>query len=75
GDPAEQSTEPIKALAFNTLLSSQETDTHRAEPRSRGPRLRGNPSIVPDPSWFIQLRAVRPHKSILGKPRLTRFGL
>ncbi|MDL4772706.1 hypothetical protein, partial [Actinomadura xylanilytica] len=23
-------TEPIKALAFNTLLSSQETDTHRA---------------------------------------------
>ncbi|WP_344438505.1 hypothetical protein, partial [Actinomadura bangladeshensis] len=25
-----QLTEPIKALAFNTLLSSQETDTHRA---------------------------------------------
>ncbi|NYE10999.1 hypothetical protein BJ999_001295 [Actinomadura citrea] len=25
-------TEPIKALAFNTLLSSQETDTHRAGP-------------------------------------------
>ncbi|QKG22565.1 hypothetical protein ACTIVE_4206 [Actinomadura verrucosospora] len=24
--------EPIKALAFNTLLSSQETDTHRAGP-------------------------------------------
>uniref|UniRef100_UPI001969C83D hypothetical protein n=1 Tax=Actinomadura atramentaria TaxID=1990 RepID=UPI001969C83D len=23
-------TRPIKALAFNTLLSSQETDTHRA---------------------------------------------
>jgi hypothetical protein len=23
---------PIKALAFNTLLSSQETDTHRAGP-------------------------------------------
>ncbi|MEU5990824.1 hypothetical protein ABZ806_17780, partial [Spirillospora sp. NPDC047418] len=27
-----KTTEPIKALAFNTLLSSQETDTHRAGP-------------------------------------------
>ncbi|TDD58055.1 hypothetical protein E1293_47185 [Actinomadura darangshiensis] len=30
GDPAKKEAEPIKALAFNTLLSSQETDTHRA---------------------------------------------
>ena len=30
GRPGRNTTEPIKALAFNTLLSSQETDTHRA---------------------------------------------
>src|SRR5690606_4360929 len=41
GDPTRQSpVEPIKALAFNTLLSSQETDSHRAETRSHGPRPR-----------------------------------
>jgi hypothetical protein len=39
---------PIKALAFNTLLSSQETDTHRDPTRSRRPCLRGNPSSLPD---------------------------
>jgi hypothetical protein len=41
---------PIKALAFSTLLSSQETDTHRDPTRSRGPDLRGNPSNLPAPS-------------------------
>ncbi|WP_344264789.1 hypothetical protein, partial [Actinomadura napierensis] len=29
---SDQPAGPIKALAFNTLLSSQETDTHRAGP-------------------------------------------
>src|SRR5690606_12592298 len=42
--------EPIKALAFNTLLSSQETDTHRAETRSHGPRPRGDSFFtLPEP--------------------------
>ncbi len=50
GDPTRKLAEPIKALAFNTLLSSQETDTHRAEPRFRRPRLRGNPLNLPGAS-------------------------
>ncbi len=37
GDPTRKLAEPIKALAFNTLLSSQETDTHRAGPASAFP--------------------------------------
>src|SRR5690606_23838749 len=51
GDPTRQSpVEPIKALAFNTLLSSQETDTHRAETRSHGPRPRGDSFFtLPEP--------------------------
>src|SRR5690606_2875123 len=51
GDPTRQSpAEPIKALAFNTLLSSQETDTHRAETRSHGPRPRGDSFFtLPEP--------------------------
>ena len=37
---------PYKALAFNTLLSSQETDTHPQEPEPDP--FRGNPSNLPD---------------------------
>src|ERR1051325_354131 len=41
-----------KALAFNTLLSSQKTDTHHQNPH--GP-LRGNPSNLPaNPSLSIR---------------------
>ncbi|MFP3964868.1 hypothetical protein SMC26_21315, partial [Actinomadura fulvescens] len=40
---------PIKALAFNTLLSSQETDTHRWVPLSRFP-LGGDSFTLSDPT-------------------------
>jgi len=42
------SSETYKALAFNTLLSSQETDTHHPTIQKRTV-LRGNPSNLPDP--------------------------
>jgi hypothetical protein len=44
------STEPIKALAFNTLLSSQETDTHRA----------GSAFAFPAPGRLALLYRIRP---------------
>ncbi|CNG74609.1 Uncharacterised protein [Mycobacterium tuberculosis] len=70
GRPGQQ-TEPIKALAFNTLLSSQETDTHRAEPRSRRPRLRGNPSNLPGP-LPLSTRSAKIVLTVGGIPVLLR---
>jgi hypothetical protein len=70
GRPGQQ-TEPIKALAFNTLLSSQETDTHRAEPRSRRPRLRGNPSNLPGP-LPLSTRSAKIVLTVGGVPALLR---
>src|SRR5690606_31067268 len=69
GDPTRQSpVEPIKALAFNTLLSSQEMDTHRTETRSHGPRPRGNPSNLPGSPSLSR----RPNKIFLTDDRFTR---
>src|SRR5690606_9879304 len=65
GDPTRQNpAEPIKALAFNTLLSSQETDTHRAETRSHGPRPRGDSFFYSTgAAWNVNFKLFRQRRS------------
>jgi hypothetical protein len=67
GEPPSQ-IEDQKALAFNTLLSSQETDTHHQRSSGRSPP--GQPYKLTTPSQPVNPQNHRPQRST-NQPKMT----